>query len=73
MAAYDFTRAPAASTGFFTRLGAQITNVFGAVATWRDAHATRRTLNELSDRELDDIGLVRGDIDDVADGVRSGF
>lgn len=66
MAAYDFTRAPAASTGFFARFGAQFTSGFGVVAAWRDAYATRRTLSALSDRELEDIGLVRGDIDDVA-------
>ena len=68
MAAFDYTRAPAASTGFLTRFGAQLAHVFGAFAAWKDAQATRRALNELSDRELEDIGLVRGDIDDVADG-----
>jgi len=29
---------------------------------------TRKALNTLTDRELDDIGLVRGDIDAVAEG-----
>jgi uncharacterized protein YjiS (DUF1127 family) len=32
-------------------------------AAWNDARVTRKTLNKLSDRELDDIGLCRGDID----------
>ena len=31
-----------------------------------DARATRKALSKLSDRELDDIGLTRGDIDAVA-------
>ena len=32
-------------------------------AAWNDARITRKALNKLSDRELDDIGLCRGDID----------
>ena len=34
-----------------------------AVANWNDARVTRNALGKLSDRELDDIGLCRGDID----------
>lgn len=49
----------ASSTGLFSKLFAQ-------VAAWNDARLTRNALNALTDRELDDIGLVRGDIDDVA-------
>lgn len=32
-------------------------------STWNDARVTRKALNKLSDRELDDIGLCRGDIE----------
>jgi uncharacterized protein YjiS (DUF1127 family) len=39
---------------------------FTALATWNDARLTRNELAKLSDRELDDIGLTRGDIDQVA-------
>ncbi len=42
--------------------------VGGAVAafsTWNDARVTRNALGKLSDRELDDIGLCRGDIDSI--------
>lgn len=39
-----------------------------AVADWNDARMTRKVLANLSDRELDDIGLCRGDIDLVAAG-----
>lgn len=40
-----------------------------ALRAWRDARATERALSRLSDRELDDIGLCRGDIADIAQGV----
>lgn len=34
-----------------------------AVSHWNDARMTRKALSKLTDRELDDIGLIRGDID----------
>lgn len=34
--------------------------------SWNDRRVTRHALARLSDRELDDIGLNRGDIDRVA-------
>ncbi|QPM88922.1 DUF1127 domain-containing protein [Pseudooceanicola algae] len=39
--------------------------VMTAVINWNDARATRKALSRLTDRELNDIGLVRGDIDSV--------
>jgi len=33
------------------------------LAAWNDARVTRKALAALSDRELDDIGLCRGDIE----------
>jgi len=33
------------------------------LSTWRKHRETIKTLNKLSDRELKDIGLSRGDID----------
>jgi len=38
------------------------------IASWRDTRTTRRELSRLSDRELDDIGLCRGDIEQIARG-----
>ena len=38
-------------------------SLYIAVANWNDARVTRNALGKLSDRELDDIGLCRGDID----------
>ena len=40
-----------------------LTNVFGVLGNWNDARITRKALSKLSDRELDDIGLCRGDIE----------
>lgn len=45
-----------------------VSTVFSTVQGWIDARATRKALHRLSDRELDDIGLTRGDIDRVARG-----
>jgi uncharacterized protein YjiS (DUF1127 family) len=68
MAAFDTTR----STYGAAPVAGQITRVFstliGSIVSWNDARMTRNTLSTLTDRELDDIGLVRGDIDDVANG-----
>jgi len=66
MAAFDTTRTTYGSNGLFGRIGGFIANVNGMIATWNDARVTRNALAGLSDRELEDIGLVRGDIDLVA-------
>ena len=64
MAAFDTTRPTAViSAGFITRT---VTNLVGAVSTWNDARITRKSLSQLSARELDDIGLTHGDIDTVS-------
>ena len=38
-------------------------NVLSMFKVWNDARITRKALSKLSDRELDDIGLCRGDIE----------
>lgn len=61
MAVYDAPRTSAQAAGqpgFFS-------NLIGTVAAWNDARITRNALSKLSDRELEDIGLCRGDIDFV--------
>ena len=45
-----------------------VANFFSMLSTWNDARVTRRELSRLSDRELDDIGLCRGDIERIARG-----
>lgn len=64
MAAIDFSRPRAA--GF----GSIFARAFGAFAAWNDARVTRNALSKLSARELDDIGLCYGDIDDIAERAR---
>lgn len=44
--------------------------MFRAFATWRSTRQAIRELSSLSDRELSDIGLIRGDIESV---VREAF
>ena len=55
MALSDLIKAPSATS-----------RLFGAVAHWNDARRTRDALSALSMRELEDIGLNRGDIDMIA-------
>ncbi|MAO00879.1 DUF1127 domain-containing protein [uncultured Roseovarius sp.] len=62
MAALDSTRSHASHAGF----GALFARAFSVLAAWNERRATRAALSRLSDRELDDIGLSRGDIDLVA-------
>ncbi|MCA3439936.1 MAG: DUF1127 domain-containing protein [Rhodobacter sp.] len=65
MAAFETTRpAPfgATSTYHFIQF---VSNVLATVKGWNDARVTRKALSALSDRELDDIGLCRADIDRI--------
>ncbi|WP_333829753.1 DUF1127 domain-containing protein [Pararhodobacter sp.] len=43
---------------------------FASMAAWNDKRVTRRELSKLSDRELDDIGLCRADIELVVNQLR---
>ena len=71
MAATEMTRtAPfgAITTYRFVQIAdASITAVKG----WNDARMTRKALHKLSNRELDDIGLCRWDIETI--GIQSRF
>lgn len=59
MTTLDTNRPITGTTGFFTIF----TSMFSALAAWNDARITRKSLSKLTARELDDIGLCRGDID----------
>ncbi|KAF0171923.1 MAG: hypothetical protein FD162_2731 [Rhodobacteraceae bacterium] len=63
MAAYETSRAaPFGAISIFRSV--QFVNDFVAsFATWNDSRVTRNALGKLSDRELDDIGLCRGDVE----------
>lgn len=63
-----FTTPHLASDGFLIggRPTSTITKLINTIAGWNDTRVTRKALSKLSDRELDDIGLNRGDIDNIA-------
>jgi len=65
MAAIDTTRPTVIGFGFGTRLSGIMTMISSAFSTWNDKRTTRNELSKLTDRELDDIGLSRGDIDRI--------
>jgi uncharacterized protein YjiS (DUF1127 family) len=65
MAAYETTRtAPFGAISTYRAIQF-VSNVLAKVGAWNDARVTRKALSTLSDRELDDIGLSRGDIDRI--------
>ena len=66
MATFDTSRTTYGAPGLFGRIGDALNTVIATVVAWNDARVTRNALAKLSDRELEDIGLVRGDIDMVA-------
>jgi uncharacterized protein YjiS (DUF1127 family) len=63
MAAYESSRAAPFGAISIFRSVQFVTEFFGTFAAWNDARVTRKALGKLSDRELDDIGLCRGDVD----------
>ena len=48
------------------QIGGLFVNLFGTAAHWREMRRTEKALSELTDRELDDVGLTRADIPRVA-------
>ncbi len=71
MAATEMTR-PAPFGAITTYRFVQIADAaIVAVKGWNDARMTRTALGKLSNRELDDIGLCRGDIETI--GIRPRF
>lgn len=65
MAAFDTTRTTYGSATAVSKIGTYITAAIGAVVAWRDAKMTRKALSALTDRELEDIGLLRSDLDRI--------
>ncbi len=51
-------------------LGVSTMNVIGSYKKWRNYRRTVAELNALSNRELDDLGINRGDIPFIARGER---
>ena len=63
MAAVETTRpAPYGAITTYRAINT-LSNAVAVFQAWNDARVTRNALSKLSDRELDDIGLCRGDLD----------
>ncbi len=65
MAAYGNTRPLDGGHLFGGRMNQIAFGLFGKIIAWNDARVTRKILSQLTDRELDDIGLNRGDIEHI--------
>ncbi len=66
MASYDQMRPVVATHNIGARLTTPIAVLFSNLKNWNDTRATRKALAQLSDHELEDIGILRGDIDDFS-------
>ena len=65
MATYEPARtAPLGAISVF-RMVQFVTGSTTAFQTWNSGRVTRNALSKLSNRELDDIGLCRGDIEKI--------
>lgn len=64
MAAYESSRPAQGVVG--GRLSSFVSSLVAAVVEWNEVRVTRAALSKLSDRELADIGLNRGDIEFIA-------
>lgn len=62
MASVDMTRS-AVSAAPLTRIKPMMLSIAATCVEWNELRLTRKALGALTDRELDDIGLIRGDID----------
>ena len=63
MTDYTTSRPLGLSSGFSLRM-------FDALLTWNNRRVTRNELHRLSDRELEDIGLTRAEIDTAVERLR---
>lgn len=63
MAAYETSRAAPFGAITVYRMVQSVGQTVDAMKAWNSARITRKSLNRLSNRELDDIGLCRGDIE----------
>lgn len=65
MAAFETNRTAPLGASSMLRTFNGLGGMFAMLADWNDARITRKALGKLSDRELDDIGLCRGDVDQM--------
>lgn len=69
MSVIETTRPAPLGSVFTFRVVSLVERVYDAFVGWRSARSTANALSELSDQQLADIGLVRGQIEDVADAL----
>lgn len=67
MAAFDAQSPSVAGHVSLGRFGSFFSSALADFRAWNAARKTKDLLSRLTDRELDDIGLVRGDIARIAD------
>ena len=65
MATYETSRAAPFGAITVFRMVQAVGSIALALQGWNSARITRNALSKLSARELDDIGLCRGDIDRI--------
>lgn len=63
MALFDVARPVVANRTIGARFSQLTNSIFGSIKSWNDTRITRNALSRLSDHELDDLGLTRGDIE----------
>lgn len=68
MASFDTSRTTYGTASAVNRLVLAISDAVASIIAWNDGRVTRKALSGLTDRELEDIGLSRSDIDSVAVG-----
>ena len=67
MASLDTARPMVYGHPVGARLRSLVSRLVVSVVNWNHARITRNALSRLSDRELDDIGLSRGQIESIRD------
>jgi len=66
MTSFDTTRTTYGTDVTANRISGFFAGLSTAITAWNDTRKTARALGGLTDRELADIGLTRGDITNVA-------
>ena len=66
MTTYNTNSTTFGTTLVAARISGAVHSAIDAAVFWNNARLTRNALKSLSNRELEDIGLSRGDIETVA-------
>lgn len=66
MALFDTTRPHGSDRSVLGRMNFLTASAIGSLTDWNDTRQTRSALGKMSNRELDDLGLTRADIEYMA-------